>query len=221
MHKTLGRAIFPKFLYKSGGSMRFTLNNKDNFFKDFNKAYIKPPKRLPFFIRLGGWISKKVIKKDVMIPKLLAWYPKTAVSSGIMESLVAHDDKEINKRMLKIIRVQISVMVACPFCIDMNAFEYDKAGLNIDEINAIREGNYNYSTFSDKEKVIMEYVSLVTKTPVIIPEEMVEKLHSNFSERGIVIIASTIAQVNYWARLIRSLGIPVAGFGDICKIEKS
>ena len=59
------------------------------------------------------------------------------------------------------------------------------------------------------------------KTPVIIPEETVVNLHKHFSERGIVIIASTIAQVNYWARLIRSLGIPVAGFGDICKIEKS
>lgn len=201
--------------------MKFTLNNKDNFFKDFDKAYIEPPKKLPLFIRLGAWISKKVVKKDVMIPKLLAWYPKTAISSGIMESLVAHDDKEINKRILKIIRVQVSVMIACPFCIDMNAFEFDKAGLTIDEVNAIRNGNYKYHSFSEKEQLVMEYVNLVTKTPVIIPEETVTNLHKNFSERGIVIIASTIAQVNYWARLIRSLGIPVAGFGDICKIEKA
>lgn len=210
----------PKNFYKRQ-LMKFTLNNKDNFFKDFDKAYIEPPKKLPLFIRLGAWISKKVVKKDVMIPKLLAWYPKTAISSGIMESLVAHDDKEINKRILKIIRVQVSVMIACPFCIDMNAFEFDKAGLTIDEVNAIRNGDYKFHSFSEKEQLVMEYVNLVTKTPVIIPEEMVTSLHKHFSERGIVIIASTIAQVNYWARLIRSLGIPVAGFGDICKIEKA
>ena len=200
--------------------MKFTLNNKDNFFKDFDKAYIEPPKKLPLFIRLGAWISKKVVKKDVMIPNVLAWYPKTAISSGIMESLVAHDDKEINKRILKIIRVQVSVMIACPFCIDMNAFEFDKAGLTIDEVNAIRSGDYKFHSFSEKEQLVMEYVNIVTKTPVIIPEETVANLHKQFSERGIVIIASTIAQVNYWAWLIRSLGIPVAGFGDICKIEK-
>ncbi len=200
--------------------MRFTLNNEDNFFKDFNKAYIKPPKKLPLFIRLGAWISKKIVKKDIMIPKLLAWYPKSAISSGIMESLVAHDDKEINKRILKIIRIQVSIMVACPFCIDMNAFEYEKAGLTIDEINALKNNDYKFHTFSEKEQLVMEYVYLVTKTPVIIPKEIVDNLNNHFSERGIVIIASTIAQVNYWARLIRSLGIPVAGFGDICKIEK-
>lgn len=209
----------PKNFYKRQ-PMKFILNNKDNFFKDFDKAYIEPPKKLPLFIRLGAWISKKVVKKDVMIPKLLAWYPKTAISSGIMESLVAHDDKEINKRILKIIRVQVSVMIACPFCIDMNAFEFDKAGLTIDEVNAIRNGDYKFHSFSEKEQLVMEYVNIVTKTPVIIPEETVVNLHKQFSERGIVIIASTIAQVNYWARLIRSLGIPVAGFGDICRIEK-
>ncbi len=140
--------------------MKFTLNNKDNFFKDFDKAYIEPPKKLPLFIRLGAWISKKIIKKDIMIPKLLAWYPKAAISSGIMESLVAHDDKEIDKRLLKMIRVQVSVMVACPFCIDMNAFEFDKAGLNIDEVNAIRIGDYKFHSFSEKEQLVMEIYAL-------------------------------------------------------------
>lgn len=200
--------------------MKFTFNNKDNFFKDYNTAYVQPPKKLPLFIRLGAFISKKVVKKDLMIPKILAWYPKTAFSSGILESLVAHDDKEINKRLLKIIRVQVSIMAACPFCIDMNSFEYEEAGLTRDEIDALKNHDYNYHSFSEQEKVIIEYVHCVTSTPVIISEELVNKLHNHFSERGIVIIASTIAQVNYWARLIRGLGIPVAGFTDVCKIEK-
>lgn len=200
--------------------MKFTFNNKDNFFKDYDKAYVQPPKKLPLFIRLGAFISKKVVKNDLMIPKILAWYPKTAFSSGILESLVAHDDKEINKRLLKIIRVQVSIMAACPFCIDMNSFEYEEAGLTRDEIDALKNHDYNYHSFSEQEKVLIEYVHCVTSTPVIISEELVNKLHNHFSERGIVIIASTIAQVNYWARLIRGLGIPVAGFTDVCKIEK-
>ena len=28
--------------------MKFTLNNKDNFFKDFDKAYIEPPKNFHY-----------------------------------------------------------------------------------------------------------------------------------------------------------------------------
>lgn len=201
--------------------MKFKVSDTDNFFVDFDKAYIAPPKKLPFYIKIGAWISKKVIKKDLMIPKLLAWYPKSAISSGVVESLVAHDDKEISKRMLKIIRIQVSCMAACPFCIDMNSFEYEEAGLSRQEVMAIKDNDYeNSSFFSEKEKIIMDYVKHITETPVIIPKELVDSLKSNFSERGIVIISTTAAQVNYWARLIRSLGVPVAGFTDVCSLEK-
>ena len=201
--------------------MKFKILNEDNYFVDFDKAYINPPKKIPFYIRIGAWISKKVVKKDLMIPKLLAWYPKTAFSSGILESLIAHDDKEVNKRLLKIIRIQVSTMIACPFCIDMNSFEYEDAGLSREEVMLIKDNKaMDSDLFSQKEKILMEYVSIVTSTPVIIKKEFLDKLKNEFSERAIVIIASTIAQVNYWARLIRSLGIPVAGFTDICKLEK-
>jgi hypothetical protein len=39
-----------------------------------------------------------------------------------------------------------------------------------------------------------------------------------YSERGMVIVASTCAQVNFWARLIQSLGVPPAGFSSECSI---
>jgi hypothetical protein len=34
-----------------------------------------------------------------------------------------------------------------------------------------------------------------------------------------VILASTTAQVNYWARLIQALGIPPAGFNEACEVK--
>jgi len=91
-------------------------------------AFIKPPKKIAFFLKLGIAISKRVTGKDLLVPKLLAWYPKVAISSGILEALV------------------------------------------------------------------------------------------NFTEREIVILASTVAQVNYWARLIQGLGAPPEGFSDKCKL---
>jgi hypothetical protein len=38
-------------------------------------------------------ISKRITKKDLMAPKLLAWYPKAAFGSGILEAMVAHGRK--------------------------------------------------------------------------------------------------------------------------------
>jgi alkylhydroperoxidase family enzyme len=58
----------------------------------------------------------------------------------------------------------------------------------------------------------MEYTKLISQTPLRFPQDFINGLKLQFTEREIVILASTAAQVNYWARLIQALGIPPAGF---------
>jgi len=184
------------------------------------EAFIEPPKKIPLFLKIGIAISKKVTKKDLLVPKLLAWYPKVAISSAILETMVAHGKGDLNKRILKIVRIQASLSVSCPFCIDMNSFEYEGDGITKQELNYMT-GNLNIDdalTFTIKEKLAIEYTKLISQTPIKIPKEFMEKIKLNFTEREIVIIASTAAQVNYWARLIQALGVPPAGFSNKCDI---
>ena len=184
-------------------------------------AFIKPPTKIPLLIKLGIIISNKVTKKELLAPKLLAWYPKVAFSSGVLESLVAHGDKDLNKRILKLVRVQVSITAACPFCVDMNSFEYEKEGVTEAEILSLvkRINPDEVETFSPKERLALKYALMITQTPVEVPESFVETLKTKFTEREIVILASTAAQVNYWARLLKSLGVPPAGFLDHCEFK--
>ena len=184
-------------------------------------AFIKPPKRIPFYIKLGLVISKKITKKDLLAPKLLAWYPKVALSSGVMESLVAHGNKDLNERVLKLIRIQASLSVGCPFCIDMNSFEYEKSGISEEEMHGLT-GSIEMDkiqSFSAKEILAIKYAELISQTPVNITAEFMERVKSEFTEREIVIISSTAAQVNYWARMLVALGVPPAGFSDTCDLR--
>ena len=182
------------------------------------KAFIKPPKKIPLYLKVGLMISKRVTKKDLLVPKLLSWYPKVAVSSAVLESLVAHGKKDLDPRILQLIRIQSSLSVACPFCIDMNSFEYQKNGITQEEMQVLagRTKIENVKTFSARERQAINYTSLISQTPVMIPQEFMVKIKAEFNEREIVIIASTAAQVNYWARLIKALGVPPAGFSNTC-----
>jgi len=54
---------------------------------------------------------------------------------------------------------------------------------------------------------------------VDITAEFMEKVTSEFTEREIVILSSTAAQVNYWARMLIALGVPPAGFSDKCDLR--
>lgn len=181
------------------------------------KAFIDTPKKIPLFLRFGLWISKKVTKKDLLVGKLLSWYPKAAIGSAILEALVAHKDKNLNERMLKLVRIKASFLVACPFCIDMNSYEIKKCGITQNEFEFLQGSKSEVSTLSKRELLAIKYAEFISNTPLSFPKEFVNELNANFNEREIVILASTVAGVNYWARLIQALGIPPAGF---CNIKK-
>jgi len=186
-------------------------------------AFIDPPRRIPFYLKFGIWITKRVTGQELLPAKLLAWYPKAAISSGILEALVAHRDANLDERMLKLVRLQASLAVACPFCIDMNSVEDARAKITREELAALRGQTDVESvvTFSAREKLAIEYTRLISRAPLSFPQVFVQKLVEHFSEREIVILATTAAQVNYWARLMQALGIPPAGFSDQCDLPSA
>jgi alkylhydroperoxidase family enzyme len=138
-----------------------------------------------------------------------------------MEALVAHKDAKLDKRILKLVRLRTSFSVACPFCIDMNSYDYDQFGITSEELAALQERIEiaDVHTFSVREIIAMEYAVLISSAPLQFAQDFVDKLKANFTEREIVILASTAAQVNYWARLLQALGVPPAGFSDHCDLK--
>ena len=180
------------------------------------KAYLDPPAKLPLYIKIGLFFARRATGKDLLPPKLLAWYPKAAISSGVMEALVAHGSgkNELDPRTLQLIRIQVSLLTACPFCIDMNGHGYEKNGITELELQGLR-GVVDLDlipSFTDREKLAINYTRLITQTPVDVSEVFMNELKTTFNEREIVVIVTTASQVNYWARLIRALGIPSAEF---------
>ena len=177
-------------------------------------AFIDQPKKISWLLRLGILASEKITGKIMLPARILSWYPKAAIGSGVLESLVAHKDGLLDERMLKLVRMTASFSAACPFCIDMNSYEHRSVGITDDEVLALR-GTVDVETvptFSPREKLAIQYARLISQTPLKFYPDFIERIKNNFNEREIVILASTAAQVNYWARLIQALGIPPAGF---------
>jgi alkylhydroperoxidase family enzyme len=177
-------------------------------------AFIEPPQKYSLLLRIGIWTAEKITGRRMLPARILAWYPKAAIGSGLLESMVAHHDDKLDERMLKLIRMAASFATACPFCIDMNSYEHKSVGISDDEALALRQQVEldSISTFSLREKIAIRYAWLISQTPLKFYPDFIKQVKANFTEREIIVIASTAAQVNYWARLIQALGIPPAGF---------
>lgn len=185
-------------------------------------AFIAPPKRIPVYLKIGIWIAEKFTGKKLLPARILAWQPKAAIGSGVLESLTAHGTNEADKRLLRLVRLQAAFALRCPFCADMNAFEIEKHDVSKEEFIALQDDFQNGypPTISNREKTALEYARLISAAPLNFPDEFIEKLKAEFTEPEIVRLATTVSQVNYWARLIQALGIPPAGFSDNCRFPE-
>jgi alkylhydroperoxidase family enzyme len=183
-------------------------------------SYIQPPARIPFLYRLMLFLVEKRLGRQLLANRILTWYPKALIGSGVMEGLIAHDTPEVPRRLLALVRIYTSFLVSCAFCIDLNSRDFQRKGVSDEEILALqgRVPLDEVVTLGEKEKAALRYVQCMCGTPLAFPASVIEKLKEHFSERGIVIIASTCAQVNFWARLIQGLGVPPAGFSGSCPI---
>ena len=102
-------------------------------------GYIDPPGRMPALLRFGTWVAERKTGKPLLIARILSWYPKAAVGAGVMEGLVAHDEGRATARLLKLVRMQVSFAASCPFCIDMNSAEFERAGITSGEIEVLQK----------------------------------------------------------------------------------
>ena len=187
------------------------------------RTFIPEPKRIPMLLRLAIWIAEKITGKEMLPARLLSWFPEAAIGAACLEALTTHGRSLQEKRLLRLVRLQTALTVSCPFCIDMNAFEYEEHGISVSEFEGLQNGfPEGYPpTLSRREIVALEYSRLICATPLAFPSAFIDDLTSEFSEREIVMIAATASQVNYWARLIQALGIPPAGFTKECLLRKS
>ena len=176
-------------------------------------AFIPPPSKMPLLLRLGIRAAKKISRMELLPAQLLAWYPKAAFSSAILEGMIAHGDKDLDARILKLVRIAVSFTNVCPFCIDMNSAGWEKL-ISPDEFAALQERKSidEIPSFTHRERLAIQYARLISSTPLSFPVSFMSKLKESFSEREIVILATTAAQVNYWTRLIQALGCPPEGY---------
>jgi alkylhydroperoxidase family enzyme len=77
--------------------------------------------------------------------------------------------------------------------------------------------------FSTTEKLVLEYATLMTRTPVELPDALFAQLRETFNEAQMVELTTTIAWENYRARFDHAFGIEGEGFseGAFCALPVS
>ena len=182
---------------------------------------VPPPVRVPWLLRPALWAARRITGKDPLPGRLLAWFPKAALGAGVLEATSAHGPADLDARLLAIARIVASATAGCPFCLDMNAASHARAGLSRAELDALVSCEPSrWADLATKERLAAEYALRLSSTPVALDAALRDALSASFAPRELVVLASTIAQVNYWSRFNQGLDVPAAGFCEdgVCAV---
>lgn len=107
----------------------------------------------------------------------------------------------LEKPMLELVRMRVSQMNGCAFCLDLHARDARSAGESesrLDVLAAWREAPF----YSDRERAALAWAEAVTDLhPDHVPDQVYEAALAVFSQKELVDLTLAVVAINGWNRL--------------------
>ncbi|MGA7133820.1 MAG: carboxymuconolactone decarboxylase family protein [Mycobacterium sp.] len=150
--------------------------------------------------------------------RMYAYIPKLLNAYGRLESAESKMDI-LSPRHRALAELKSAMTVRCEYCIDLGSAIAHGWGLTDEELLALSD--YQTATcFSDLDKLILEYATALSRTPVEVSDELFEGLRTHFDNAQLVGLTHIITLGNLRGRFNLALGIGAAGFseGRVCAL---
>ncbi|WP_156688111.1 carboxymuconolactone decarboxylase family protein [Mycobacterium sp. Marseille-P9652] len=152
--------------------------------------------------------------------RMYAHIPRLLNAYGRLEQA---EDKlgVLTPRQRALAELKAATTVRCEYCIDLGSQIARRWGIGDDELLAMSDYR-NAACFSDVDKLILEYATAVSRTPVEVSDRLFEALRAHFDTAQLVGLTHVITLGNLRARFNVALGIGSSGFsGDrVCALPE-
>ncbi len=125
----------------------------------------------------------------------------------------------VDRRLHALATLKSATLTNCEYCIDLASQVSRQWGLSDEELLALP--TYRTSDlFSEVEKLVLDYATGMSRTPVDVSDELFARLREHFDEAQIVELTHVIALENLYGRFNLALGIGAAGYseGMVCAV---
>ncbi len=110
-----------------------------------------------------------------------------------------------------LVGLRVSQVTKCAFCVDLNAAMLEAAGVSHEKAMSLADWRAD-SSFSDIERLVLEYAEAVSATPCVVSDELFARLKKSFSDEAIVELTAVAAFQNMSARFNAALDARAHGF---------
>jgi AhpD family alkylhydroperoxidase len=151
--------------------------------------------------------------EDIIEPlELYAHAPGLMFAYGELEAASAQQDR-VDWRLKVLAGLKAATLTHCEFCIDLASQVARLSGLS--DVQLLDLPHYRESDlFTNLEKLVLDYATGMSRTPVEVPDALFARLREHFDEAQLVELTSAIALENMRGRFNLALGVGAAGFSE-------
>lgn len=148
------------------------------------------------------------------IPRLLNAYGRLELAESKLDIL--------EPRHRALAELKAATTVSCEYCIDLGSQIARGWGITDEELLALADYK-NADCFSEVEKLILEYATAISRTPVEVSDELFARLQAYFDTAQLVGLTHIITLGNLRARFNIALGVGSSGFseGRVCALPET
>ncbi|HEY1842254.1 MAG TPA: carboxymuconolactone decarboxylase family protein [Mycobacterium sp.] len=174
-------------------------------------AYFFTKRRFKQMTGLETATMLEPLRMYAYIPKLLSAYGRLELAESKMDVL--------SPRQRALAELKSAMTVRCEYCIDLGSAIARRWGLTDDELLALSDYR-SAACFSALDKLILEYATAVSRTPVEVSDELFDGLRVHFDNAQLVGLTHIITLGNLRGRFNLALGIGASGFseGMVCAL---
>ena len=137
------------------------------------------------------------------------------LASGLgraMLQLSAEAEAKVEPSLFELVKIRASQINGCAYCLDMHTKDARQRGETEQRIYALsawRETPF----FTDRERAALEWTEALTRVAdTHVPDEIYERVASQFNEAELVALTFAVVVINGWNRLSISLRPPVGSY---------
>lgn len=148
------------------------------------------------------------------IPRLLNAYGKLEQAESKLDVL--------GPRQRALAELKSATTVGCEYCIDLGSQIARRWGITDDELLALADYR-DASCFSDADKLILQYATAISRTPVEVSDQLFDGLRAHFDTAQLVALTHVITLGNLRARFNLALDIGSSGVSGnrVCALPET
>lgn len=150
-----------------------------------------------------------------------------ALSPGLMRAYGRLEQatgklRRVDRRLMALAELKAATMTHCAYCIDIGSQVSRRWGLSDAEMLAL-PAYQTSALFNELDRLVLDYSVAMTRTPVAVTDELVDRLRRHLNDRQLVELTHAVAIENLRCRFNHALGIGAAGFseGMVCALPET